>query len=150
MTIADGTVKLIRQAQAYGGVWGLLQQSNNRAAKGKGYSQKLPDVGMEVHPGMDMVEFRKCIRNCSFMMRLDFEGEPAQREVLEADWRAYEQVPRHVKVGLGLFFPEEDEGEAMANGVNGENGVNGVNGISRFRIDCLGGLFHIFKYLPCP
>ena len=80
------------------------------------------------------------------MMRLDFEGESAQREVLKADWRAYEQVPRHVKVGLGLLFPEEDDGEAMVNRVNGENEVNGINRISGFSINRLGRLFHISKY----
>lgn len=71
---------------------------------------------------MDLDEFGKCIRNWAFMERLELEGEPAQREVLEAGWRAYEQVPRQVKLRLGLLVLEEDE-EALVDGVNGVNGV---------------------------
>lgn len=70
---------------------------------------------------MDLVEFAKCDRNWTFMARLELEGEPAQREVLEAGWRAYEQVPRQVKLKLGLLVFEEDE-EALVNGVNGVGG----------------------------
>lgn len=71
---------------------------------------------------MDLVEFGKCIRNWSFMERLELEGELAQREVLEAGWRAYEQVPRQVKLRLGLLAFEEEE-EALVNGGNEVNGV---------------------------
>lgn len=71
---------------------------------------------------MDLDEFGKCIKNWAFMERLELEGEPAQREVLEAGWRAYEQVPRQVKLRLGLLVLEEDE-EALVDGVNGVNGV---------------------------
>lgn len=51
--------------------------------------------------------------------------------MLEAGWRAYEQVPRHVKLGLGLFFREEDDEEEIVNGVDGVNEMNGVNGVNR-------------------
>lgn len=70
--------------------------------------------------------------------------------MIKADWRAYKRVPRHVKVGLGLLFPKEDDGQAMVNRVNEENEVNGINRISGFSINRLGGFFYISKYLPCP
>ena len=74
--------------------------------------------------GMDIVEFGKCIRNWSFMVRLKLGGELAQREVLEAGWRAYEKVPRYVKLSLGLLVFEEDDDEEVVNGVNGMNGFH--------------------------
>ena len=82
--------------------------------------------------GMDIFMFEECINNFHFLERLEHRGEDAYREMLEAGWRAYERVPRHVKLALGLLFREEDDGEGMVNGVNGVNGANGINGINGF------------------
>lgn len=85
-------------------------------------------LGWEFIDGMNIFLFEQCIENCYFLERLEHGGEQAQREMLEAGFRAYEQVPRHVKFGLGLLFcEEEDDGEVMVNGVNGASGINGMN-----------------------
>ena len=78
--------------------------------------------------GMDIFVFEECIRNSHFLERLELGGEDAHRKMLEAGWRAYESVPRHFKLALGLLFREEDDGEGMVNGANGANGINGMNG----------------------
>lgn len=88
-------------------------------------------LGWEFIDGMDIVEFGKCIGNWYLIERLELAGEEVHRELLEAGWRAYEQVPRHVKLGLGLLFRKEDDEEEIVNGVDGVNEMNGVNGVNR-------------------
>lgn len=66
-----------------------------------------------------------CLKNASRIST--FWGEEAHREMLEAGWRAYDQVPRHVKLALGLLFRDEDDGEGMVDGVNGVSGMNGFH-----------------------
>lgn len=78
-------------------------------------------LGWDYIEGMDIFEFEKCIGNWYFMERLELTGEEAHREMLEAGWRAYEQVPRHVKLRLGLLFREEEDDKEMVNGVNGSH-----------------------------
>lgn len=118
-TIAEDTAKLIRQARAYGEYYNNLSTEQQRQ---RTIQDNFRMLGWEFIQGMDLVEFGKCIRNWSFMERLELEGELAQREVLEAGWRAYEQVPRQVKLRLGLLAFEEEE-EALVNGGNEVNGV---------------------------
>lgn len=118
-TVADDTAKLIRQARAYGEYYNNLSIEQRRQ---RTIQENFRLLGWEFIQGMDLDEFGKCIKNWAFMERLELEGEPAQREVLEAGWRAYEQVPRQVKLRLGLLVLEEDE-EALVDGVNGVNGV---------------------------
>lgn len=119
-TVANDTAKLIRQARAYGEYNNNLSVEQQRQ---RSIQEDFRLLGWEFIQGMDLVEFGKCIRNRTFMERLELEGEPAQRETLEAGWRAYEQVPREVKLWLGLLVFEEDENEeALVNGVNVVNG----------------------------
>lgn len=118
-TIADDTEKLIRRARAYGEHYNNLSAEQRRQ---RTIQENFRLLGWEFIQGMNLVEFGKCIRNLVFMERLELEGEPAQKEVLEAGWRAYEQVPRQVKVRLGLLVLEEDE-EALVDGVNVVNDV---------------------------
>lgn len=121
LTIAEDTAKLIRQATAYG-------EYHNNLTREQQMERSIHDnyriLEWESIVGMDIVEFGKCIRNWSFMVRLKLGGELAQREVLEAGWRAYEKVPRYVKLSLGLLVFEEDDDEEVVNGVNGMNGFH--------------------------
>lgn len=50
------------------------------------------------------------------METLKLGGEETHREMLEAGWRAYDQVPKQVKLELGLLFREEDDDEEMVDG----------------------------------
>ena len=126
-TIANDTIKLIRQARAFGEYYSNLSTAQRRE---RSIYDNYRMLGWEFIEGMDIFEFEKCIGNWYFMERLELAGEEAHREMLEAGWRAYEQVPRHVKLGLGLLFREEDDDEEMVNGVDGVNRMNGANGVN--------------------
>lgn len=126
-TIANDTIKLIRQARAFGEYYSNLSTAQR---SDRTIYDNYRMLGWEFIEGMDIVEFEKCIGNWYFIERLELAGEEAHREMLEAGWRAYEQVPRHVKLGLGLLFREEDDDVEMVNGVNGVNEANGKNGAS--------------------
>lgn len=123
-TIATDTTKLIRQARAYGEYYTRLTMAQRSE---RSIHDNFRLLGWEFVEGMDIVEFRKCIGNWYFMETLELGGEETHREMLEAGWRAYDQVPRQVKLGLGLLFREENDDEEMVDWVNGVNGVNGLN-----------------------
>lgn len=53
---------------------------------------------------MNLFEAADVVGNWNFIERLKHEGEPAQREVLEKGWTAYEQVPEYVKRDLRNGF----------------------------------------------
>lgn len=126
-TIANDLIKMIRLARAYGDYYKnlFIEQQRERTIYDN-YTM----VGWELIVGMDIFVLEECIRNFHFLERLELGGEDAYREMLEAGWRVYESVPRHVKLALGLLFREEENGEGMVNGVNGVNGANGANGIN--------------------
>lgn len=80
-------VDLIRRARAYG----QYRNSISGAQQGE-------------------IKFQEeYVKNWFLIVRLEREGEQAQREVLERGWTAYEQVPKQVKRDLGLL--EEEGGE---------------------------------------
>lgn len=128
-TIASDTIKMIRLARAYRDYYKNLSVAQQRA---RTIYDNYRMVGWELIVGMDIFMFEECINNFHFLERLEHRGEDVHREMLEAGWRAYERVPRHVKLVLGLLFREEDDGEGMVNGVNGLNGANGINGMNGF------------------
>lgn len=126
-TIANDTIKIIRLARAYGDYYNNLSMAQRRE---RSIYDNYRMVWWEFIEGMDIFVFEECIENFYFLERLELGGEVAHREMLEAGWRAYEQVPRHVKLALGLLFREEDDGEEMVNGENEVHGVGGVNGVN--------------------
>lgn len=113
---------MIRLARAYGDYYNNLSMAQRRE---RTVLDNYRMVGWEFIEGMDIFLFEECVENFYFLRRLELGGEEAHREMLEAGWRAYEQVPRHVKLALGLLFRDEDDGEGVVNGVNGVSGMNG-------------------------
>lgn len=103
--LAHEPIALIRQARAYG----QYRSSLERAQHGEVNDQDdYFALCWNFSGGMNFPEFTECVRNWFFIDRLEREGEPAQREVLERGWMAYEQVPEQVKRDLGLLEEEGD------------------------------------------
>lgn len=99
--IADPST-LIKQSVAYG------QYRNS--LKGKQFepqdARELFDHFIRNTPGMNISQFRECVKNWSFIENLHCKGEEAQKKVLETGWTAYSLVPHHLKIAFGLIKEE--------------------------------------------
>lgn len=90
-------VALIRQAMAYGQYLSTLETAQPGPSTTR---ESFFSHFMDVTKGMNLFEAADVVGNWNFIERLKHEGEPAQREVLEKGWTAYEQVPEYVKRDL--------------------------------------------------
>lgn len=93
----DDPVALIRQAMAYGQYLSSLEKAppGSSSARECFFSHL-----MDVTEGMNLFEAAEVVGNWNFIQKLKHEGQPAQREVLEKGWTAYEQVPEYLKRDL--------------------------------------------------
>lgn len=112
--IVEQTFKMIRQAIAYGVYRNNLTPTEQRERSDENHYLALRWYESE---NMDIMSFRECIRNWSFIEKLMSGGLPVQEQVQVEGWEVYEQVPDRVKCALGLDVFEEDGGEAMRNRV---------------------------------
>lgn len=112
--IVEQTFKMIRQAIAYGVYRNNLTPTEQRKRSDENHYLALRWYESE---NMDIMSFRECIRNWSFIEKLMSGGLPVQEQVQVEGWEVYEQVPDRVKCALGLDVFEEDGGEAMRNRV---------------------------------
>lgn len=97
--VGHDPVVLFHQAMAY-----RYFRTAQETASGLGsFRDEFFRYWLEVTPGMNLIEYTNCVSNSDFMKRLEYEGEPAQREVLEKGWAAYQHVPEQIKRDLGLL-----------------------------------------------
>lgn len=108
--IVEQTFKMIRQAIAYGVYRNNLTPTEQRERSDENHYLALRWYESE---SMDIMSFRECIRNWSFIEKLMSGGLPVQEQVQVEGWEVYEQVPDRVKCALGLDVFEEDGGEVM-------------------------------------
>lgn len=98
-SVANEISILIKQAAAYGQYRNSLRGVQFGQANARDHFNHFVDVTS----GMNRFQFLDCVENWFFLERLQFEGEPAQKEVLEAGWRAFAQVPQQLKLDFGLL-----------------------------------------------